>query len=350
MRLKRLLSPALAICLTAALCIGGMSVSAATAFPDMPKGAENLFNPDSMELLGETKLAATYENNTLLLQPRSGTDPAWASLTAKFDLPDAVKTAANGFVIQFHTRIARGSDNSKALYVRFSDAGSNDMFGAYYDMVLTSGKASLYYGRVEKIPMTLPSTGKALTADTDKSIMGDWREVSLYLRKNGASYDLTTFINREAVVAADGSDTVAVEDLGLCLMFGFQGYSAPLRGLRVYAVDPNASSFEPAFDPDAEFSGAEDGTAGKDGGNGGVTLIGDEPEAPQDSDKPADDKDTDAQEPPVDNDPSPLPIILGVAGSVLVAAVVVVVLIVLKKRKAAPAPTDEKEADEDEKV
>lgn len=351
MRLKRVVSFALTVCLAVALCMSGISVSAATAFPDMPKGAQNLFNPDSMELLGTTKLNAIYDNNTLMLQPRKGTDPAWASLTAKFDLPDAAKNAANGYVIQFHTRVAVGSDDNSMLYVRISDAGSNDMFGAYCDMVFTANKASLYYGRAERTKMTLPSTGKALSSDTDKNRQGDWREVSLYLRKNGSAYDLTTFINREAVVTADGSDTVTVEDLGMCLMFGFQGYSAPLRGLRVYAVDKGASAFESAFNPNAEFENAEDGTAGKDGGNGGVTLIGGETDAPQDGGDADTDADTEKpdEEPQIDNEPDLLPIILGAVGGAIVIVAVVIVLVIVKKRKSTPEIKSE-EANEDEKV
>lgn len=351
MVLKRFVSCALAVLLTACLCIGTVSVGAAATFPDMPKGAENLFQPDSMKLLGTKTVAATYENNTLLLQARSGNDLAWGYLAASFDLPASLKTAANGYALQFHTRVATGADHTHAMTVRIADAGSNDYFGTYYEVNLQPGVATVTYGRAIKHELTLPSTGKCLATPTPTNAIGQWKEVTLFIKPNANGASLSIFIDGEAMTDKSGADTVALEQMDLCLMFGSQTTAGLYRGIRLYAVDPNATAFEPKFDPDAEFGGAENGTEGKDGGDGGVTLMGSEPEpdGDNDSDNGGEDTDNDGDEPPIDNGPDMLPLLLGIGGGVIAIAAVAAVLIVLKKRKTARAAT-EKEADEDEKV
>ncbi len=331
--------------LTVCLVVAGLPVQAATACPDMPKGADNLFDADTMQVVG-TGALAIYENETLLLQPRNGVDPAYGYMVASFDLPDSLASSSTGFVIRFWTRLSTSwSDGTDGLHMRFLDAGSGDYFGDYYDILFQRSKAILYRGRGEQANLALPSTGKCLGSSEDTSVMGDWKEISIYLKPTGNQYALSVFVDREAM-ADDGVDTITLDKMDLCLMFGFQNQSATVRGIRVYQVDPAATAFEPAFEPNAEFDNAENGTAGADGGNGGVTLLGDAADSDTATDGAADDSPSHQAD---SDSPGLLPLILGIGGGVLVLAGAIIAFILIK-RKPAPAATDDKEVDDDEKV
>ncbi len=313
--------------------LGGLSVSAAIECPPMPKGAKNLFKPDTMSLLDE-KLLAFYENDTLLTDGHtSNTD--YKSLTAAFAFD---KDMEDDYVISFFIRIPAGN-TSDQYSVRIFDDGE----GSYCDVTVSAQMAQLYSSVGAVNNFTLPSTGKCLATNPASHVLGEWKNFQIYVRPGDWQTDISLFVDGEAMTT-NGRDTVSTPNIPTSLMFG--GNAAfSVRGIRVYKVDPKATSFEKPFDPNAAFTvDAPNGVDGDNGGTGATTI-------PKTTTTAAGHHTTQVNnQPDTPSSPANLGLILGIASGAVAAATVaaIVVWLILKKKKPTDTPDEsvEKEGDD----
>lgn len=323
---KKGLALVLALVLIACLT-GGLSASAATTCPQMPKGATNLFKPDSMKLLGDG-LLAFYENDTFLADARQQ-DPDVGKMVASFDFNAKMK---KDYAISFWARIPNATDQ---YILRIMDDGD----GAYCEVEVSANEARVFSSTGTIDRYTLPSTGKCLASKTE-SLLGEWKHVTICVQPNGGTTDISLFIDGEAM-KGNGRNTSSVDTSDRTLMFGT---TAPLmmRGIRVFEVNPKATAFEPPFDPDAAFTGdAADGVDGDSGGTGAALIPSTTAPSPAGSSGQSG-----AGEATAD-----WGLILGIAGGAIVLiGGVAVLLLLLNKKKAAASPSadTEKEGDDHE--
>lgn len=330
--MKKKCSVVLAFLLVLSL-IGGLSVSAAGC-PGMPKGADNLFKPDTMKLLGD-KVLAFYENETLLCDSRAA-DMTYGKMAVAFDFN---KKMNKEYVISFW---AKSSSDSNKYMLRVLDDGE----GGYCEIELNAGSAQIFstLGGIER--MYRPSNNRCL-APEKTSAMGEWKQVDIRIKPSSATTAISIYIDGEQMKTPAGATTVHTTSADRVLMVGT---TAPMtmRGIRVYEVNTKAKEFEPAFDPEAEVKNAEDGTDGDNGGTGvqriPTTNAGGDTNTTNPDGSPADGNGGEK------GDNADLGLILGIAGGAVavVAIVAVVLLVVLKKKKspAADAQSTDKEGED----
>lgn len=314
---------------------GGLSASAASACPGMPKGAENLFKPDTMKKLGDD-FVAVYAQDTLLTESRS-IHETYGKMAVSFDFNAKMKKE---FVFSFW-----GKANSDGLryMIRIMDDGA----GGYCEVEFNRTQAVVFStldGSMERL--SRPSSKMCMATPND-SKTGDWRHVQLRVKPGTAKTELMMYVDGEQLKTGAGAGSIRVATDEFSLMIGTSAVMT-MRGMRVYEVDNKAKEFEPDFDPDKELKEAEDGTDGDDGGTGVVRIptdTGDEGETGATGGNGGHGGKGDKG----DGKQPELGLILGIAGgAVAVIAIVLIAVLVSKKKKAALADeqTAEKEGDD----
>lgn len=330
--MRKILSVCLALLLAFGI-LGGISASAASACPGMPKGAENLFKPDTMKKLGDD-FVAVYAQDTLLTEARN-IHELYGKMAVSFDFDAKMKKE---YVMSFW---GKATSDGMRYMIRIMDDGE----GGYCEIEFNRSQAVVFStldGSMDRL--SRPSNKLCLAPPTD-SKTGDWRHVQLRVKPGTSTTTLTMYIDGEQMKSTTGADSIKVATDKFALMIGTSSVMT-MRGIRVYEVDTKAKEFEPDFDPEKELKEAEDGVDGDDGGTGVVRI----PTATDDGDSQTGANGNGGNKGNKgDAQSMDLGLILGIAGgAVAVIVIVLVVVLASKKKKAAPADEQpvEKEGDD----